>query len=68
MIISIIYQLNALWLFSFYETIVSQFSCNQIKLDQKRKSEIIFDVKVFCGYSYQPYATDLSITSSALDL
>ena len=37
-----IYLLNTLWLFSFYEIIVSQFSCNQMKLDRKRKSEIIF--------------------------
>ena len=37
-----IYLLNTLWLFSFYEIIVSQFSCNQMKLDRKRKFEIIF--------------------------
>ena len=37
-----IYLLNTLWLFSFYEIIVSQFSCHQIKLDRKRKFEIIF--------------------------
>ena len=37
-----IYLLNTLWLFSFYEIIVSQFSCNQMKFDLKRKSEIIF--------------------------
>ena len=37
-----IYLLNTLWLFSFYEIIVSLFSCNQMKLDRKRKSEIIF--------------------------
>ena len=37
-----IYLLNTLWLFSFYEIIVSQFSCNQMKLDWKRKFEIIF--------------------------
>ena len=29
-------------LFSFYEIIVPQFSCNQMKLDRKRKFEIIF--------------------------
>ena len=37
-----IYLLNTLWLFSFYEIIVSQFSCNKMKLDRKRKIEIIF--------------------------
>ena len=37
-----IYLLNTLWLFTFYEIIVSQFSCNQMKLDQKRKFEMIF--------------------------
>ena len=42
-----IYLLNTLWLFSFYEIIVSQFSCNQMKLDRKRKFESFFDVKIF---------------------
>ena len=37
-----IYLLNTLWLFSFYEIIVSQFFCNQMKLDRKRKFETIF--------------------------
>ena len=37
-----IYLLNTLWLFSFFEIIVLQFSCNQTKLDRKRKFEIIF--------------------------
>ena len=37
-----IYLLNTLWLFSFYEIIVSQFSWNQMKLNWKRKFEIIF--------------------------
>ena len=37
-----IYLLNTLWLFSFYEIMVSQFFCNQMKLYQKRKFEIIF--------------------------
>ena len=37
-----IYLLNTLCLFGFYEIFVSQFSCNQIKLDRKRKVEIIF--------------------------
>ena len=36
------YLLNSLLLFSFHEIIVSQFFCNQMKLDQKRKFEIIF--------------------------
>ena len=65
-----IYLLNTLWLFSFYEIIVSQFSCNQMKLDQKRKFEIIFwrQIFIFRGYSYQPYATDRSITFSVLHL
>ena len=63
-----IYLLNTLWLFNFYVIIVSQFSCNQMKLDRKRKSEIIFWRQNFHfrGYSYQPYATDLSITFSVL--
>ena len=42
-----IYLLNTLWLFSFYKIIVSQFSCNQMKLDRKRKFESFFDVKIF---------------------
>ena len=37
-----IYLLNILWLFSFYEIIVSQFPCNQMKLDRKRNFEITF--------------------------
>ena len=37
-----IYLLNTFWLFSFYEIIISQFSCNQMKLDRKKKIEIIF--------------------------
>ena len=37
-----IYLLNTLQLFSFYEITVSQFSCNQMDLDRKRKFEIIF--------------------------
>ena len=37
-----IYLLNTLCLFSLYEIFVSQFSCNQTKLDRKRKVEIIF--------------------------
>ena len=42
-----IYLLNTFWLFSFYEIIVSQFSCNQMKLDRKRKFEIIFSCQNF---------------------
>ena len=42
-----IYLLNTFWLFSFYEIIVSQFSCNQMKLDRKRKFEIIFSRQNF---------------------
>ena len=33
-----IYLLNTLWLFCSYEIIVSQFSCNQMKLDWKKKN------------------------------
>ena len=42
-----IYLLNTFWLCSFYEIIVSQFSCNQIKLDRKRKFDIIFWRQIF---------------------
>ena len=42
-----IYLLSTLWLCSFYEIIVSLFSCNQMKLDQKRKLEIIFYCQKF---------------------
>ena len=36
------YLLNTFWLFIFYEIIVPRFSCNQMKLDRKRKFEIFF--------------------------
>ena len=42
-----IYLLNTLWSFSFYKIIVPQFSCNQMKLDQKRKFEIFFWRQIF---------------------
>ena len=57
-----IYLLNTLWLFSFYEIIASQCSCNQMKLDQKRKFEIIFWRQNF------HYANYLSITFLVLHL
>ena len=39
-------------------------------LTEKENLESFFDVKIFifCGYSYQPYTTDLSITFSVLHL
>ena len=62
--------LHTLWLFSFYEIIVSQFFVIRWSLTEKVNLKSIFDVKIliFCGYSYQPYATDLSITFSSLHL
>ena len=65
-----IYLLITLWLFSFYEIIVSQFLVIRWGLTEKENLKSFFDVQIFIflGYSYQPYATEFSITFSVLHL